>query len=144
MDANTPQPQLVPQPAPVAPLPPPLQAQTPLSSPALCPVCHQPVPPNAYFCPNCGAPLRTKPPSVWQQLSAYLVSFFLPPFGLAYSFKFLRQNDPIAKRAGWITIILTVVSLILTVWLSELFVNSLSQSINQSLNQVNLLNPTTF
>ena len=142
MDANTQQPQLTSQPTPAAPLPPSPQAQASLSSPALCPVCHQPVPPNAYFCPNCGAPLRTKPPGIGQQLSAYLVSFFLPPFGLAYSFKFLRQNDPIAKRAGWITIILTVVSLILTVWLSELFINSLNQSINQSLNQVNLLNPT--
>ncbi|MCL5006767.1 MAG: zinc ribbon domain-containing protein [Patescibacteria group bacterium] len=110
---------------------------TPITASAagICPVCHQAVPAGAYFCPNCGHPLRAQPPSVstGRQIIVYLISFFLPPLGLWYAWKYLAVNDRKSKIVGIAAILLTIISLAAAVWLWQAFV----VYVNQSLNQLN-------
>jgi len=68
--------------------------------------------------------------TVGKQIIIYLVSFFLPPFGLGWGFKYIRFHDEKVKKVGLIAIILTIVSIILTIWISKSFMNSYSKTIN--------------
>ena len=70
-----------------------------------------------------------------KQIFIYLGSLFLPPLGLWWGFKYLKQKNPDVKRIGYLAVLLTVISLVLTVWLSFNLVNTLNQSFN---NQINL------
>lgn len=71
--------------------------------------------------------------SITKQIVIYLVSFCLPPFGLGWAFKYIRSNDEKAKKIGWIVVILTIISLILTFWVSKAFIGNLTQSINSQM-----------
>ena len=70
-----------------------------------------------FFCPSCGKKIREKPLSLslMAQIAAYAVSVFLPPLGLIYTVKYLKQSETKAKTIGWITLILTVISIAVTV-----------------------------
>ncbi|HUY69866.1 MAG TPA: zinc ribbon domain-containing protein [Candidatus Tyrphobacter sp.] len=105
-----------------------------------CPVCHVALPANAYFCPNCGKALREKPPtvSVLDQMGVYLVSILLPPLGFWYTWKYLRFHDRKLATIGLAAAILTLISLVLSVWLGGKAINLLNQYVNQSLNLPNL------
>ncbi len=98
---------------------------------ATCPFCRQAVPGTANFCPFCGRQLRYKPleTTIYRQALVYLVSFFLPPFGLWYARKYLKQSDRRSKRAGWAAVILTVLSLVLTLWAAKLLMDAVNQQI---------------
>ena len=110
----------------------------PTMVPTLCPVCHQPIPAAAYFCPNCGAPLRPKPPSTawWSQLGIYALSLFLPPLGLWPAVKYIRSNDETARWVGWIAVALTVISIALVVWETR----ALTQYLQNQLDNASLTN----
>ena len=86
----------------------------------VCPQCHQPILPEYYFCPNCGKNLKEKevPVSVWAQVGVYLVSVFLPPLGLWPGIKYVMKPNKQAKLVGWIAIGLTIISTIVTLWLT--------------------------
>lgn len=90
-----------------------------------------------FFCPNCGAVLKQKPPltSVGKQIGLYLISFLLPPFGLWPAFKYLKQPDSTSKRIGWIAITLTVLSIILSVWATVDFFQKANEMMGAQLNQ---------
>ncbi|MFA6982189.1 MAG: hypothetical protein WC243_04175 [Patescibacteria group bacterium] len=60
----------------------------------------------------------------------YLLSFLLPPFGLVPAIKYLRQPDRKAKNIGLAAIILTVVSLVMSFYISMKFINVFSGGIN--------------
>lgn len=98
-----------------------------------CPYCHFPLISAGHFCPNCGKPISQKPisTSLPKQITIYLVSFFLPPLGLWWGVKYLRQDDEQAKRIGLIAILLTIISIVLTVWASMTFINNLTQSFEE-------------
>lgn len=68
--------------------------------------------------------------TISKQIVIYLVSFFLPPFGLGWGFKYIKFHDEKVKRVGLIAILLTIVSIILTIWITMSFFNSYSQTIN--------------
>jgi hypothetical protein len=68
--------------------------------------------------------------SVGKQMVIYLVSFLLPPLGLGWGFKYVRHHDESVKRIGKIAIILTIVSIILTLWISKSFMDSYSKTLN--------------
>src|SRR5882724_10844548 len=92
----------------------------------LCPVCHYQILSTYYFCPNCGknfkpAMLST---SLEKQISVYLLSIFLPPFGLVPGIKYLRQADQKSKIVGTVALLLTGVSLLLTIYYSIQFLDS--------------------
>jgi amino acid transporter len=99
-----------------------------------CSVCHQPILLEAYFCPNCGNPLKPKPPSTtwWTQLGIYALSLFLPPLGLWPAVKYLRSSDEIAKRVGWIAVALTVISIVIAIWLTEALIQNLQSQLDSA------------
>ena len=78
----------------------------------ICPVCHQNVPAEYYFCPNCGHNLKEKPMPVpiIVQIGLYALAVFLPPLGLWPGAKYLMKKGPQAKWVGGITVALTVIS----------------------------------
>ncbi|HSW87768.1 MAG TPA: zinc ribbon domain-containing protein [Candidatus Saccharimonadales bacterium] len=107
-----------------------------LQNQLLCPSCKIPITRDEYFCPNCGKKLKDKPVStgIAKQTLVYLVSFFLPPFGLPWAYKYLKQPDQKSKIIGYIVIALTIISLIINIWLVVAFVKQTQQAINTDLN----------
>ncbi|HYM65003.1 MAG TPA: zinc ribbon domain-containing protein [Candidatus Sulfotelmatobacter sp.] len=99
-----------------------------------CKYCQFPVSDNFYFCPNCGKkliepPLPTTP---IKQLKLYLISFFLPPFGILPSIKYIMEKNEKAKIIGVISLVLSIVSIILTINLAiNLFSNPLGSDTKQ-------------
>ncbi|OGH10494.1 MAG: hypothetical protein A2857_00810 [Candidatus Levybacteria bacterium RIFCSPHIGHO2_01_FULL_36_15] len=98
-----------------------------------CPYCKFNITPNIYFCPNCGKKLKDKPlsTSTLKQTGVYLVSLLIPPSGLWYGYKYLKQGDYKSKIIGIIAVVITLVSLIFTVKLTVDVINSVNQSLNK-------------
>ena len=103
-----------------------------------CPSCGSAIPAIAYFCFNCGKPLRDKPPAITlsRQIVVYLISLFLPPFGFWYAWKYLKRADHESRKIGIIAVILTMISIMFSIWAFEGFVNS----VNQSLRSIDISN----
>ena len=102
----------------------------------LCPVCHYPIQQTYYFCPNCGKNLKPAPPSTSfeKQISLYLLSIFLPPFGLIPGVKYLMQDNEKSKIVGIVAIILTIISTALTTYYTIQFVNEFNTTLNKQLS----------
>ncbi|PIS22901.1 hypothetical protein COT49_02930 [candidate division WWE3 bacterium CG08_land_8_20_14_0_20_40_13] len=49
--------------------------------------------------------------SLKKQIFMYLISFLLPPFGLGWAFKYIKNGDQKAKKIGWVIVAVTVISL---------------------------------
>ncbi len=92
---------------------------------SVCPKCQASASPEDFFCRNCGKPLKPKPlsTSIGKQILIYLVSIFLPPFGLSPGIRYLKQPGSKSKMIGWVAITLTVFSVVLTVWLFIKMIN---------------------
>jgi len=92
----------------------------------ICPVCHQSVVPEWYFCPNCGKELKAKPVrvSVVTQIGIYTLSAFLPPLGLWPGIKYLGKEGREVKIVGAVAIVLTIISSVVTVWLTFHYLQS--------------------
>lgn len=108
----------------------------------ICPVCHQPVLPQYYFCPNCGTKLNTPPLSttVGTQLWIYAFSIILPMLVFLFvgkwpGVKYFRSADPKAKQIGYIAWALLILSTIFTIWFAFVWTQGFIQS---SLNSINL------
>ena len=106
----------------------------------LCPVCHEPVRPEFYFCPNCGKNLKEKPlpTDAGAQIGIYLLSIITPPLcfltvGSWHGVKYLKMNDPKAKQIGIISIILMTLSSAVTIWLVYALTAQLIQSMSGGL-----------
>lgn len=110
------------------------------ASPMLCPQCHQPVSPDAYFCPNCGKSLKEKPlsVSVGTQAWIYIFSLILPIIAfIAISrwpgIKYMKSEDPTAKQVGIVALVLLLASSAITFWLGAVWLqNTLQSSLNNS------------
>ncbi|MBI3589533.1 MAG: zinc ribbon domain-containing protein [Candidatus Liptonbacteria bacterium] len=102
----------------------------------VCPTCHQPVTAEWYFCPNCGKNLKEKPLSItwFTQTWLYLLSIFLPPLGLWPGMKYLRSHNAPTRRVGFIVVVLTILSLIISIWLFATWFNRAVQQANNALN----------
>lgn len=100
----------------------------------ICPNCGSIVAPDDVFCGHCGAKITTAPQgiSMGRQIYIYLVSFFLPPLGLIWTFKYFR--DPQKRNIGIIAAGITAVAVILTVWLTMGFFQGLQNQMNQYSN----------
>lgn len=102
---------------------------------SVCPFCHFQLLQNYYFCPNCGKKISEPPITVLKQIGVYLLSIFLPPLGLWPGIRYLFSKDQKTKKVGTIAIILTIVSTVITLWLSVAMFNNLTKSVNSQLNQ---------
>ena len=100
------------------------------TAPTLCPHCGNQITPLDIFCPVCGTFLKDEPISLGKQIWVYLVSFFLPPFGLIWVKKYLKSPHESNRRAGWIIITLTIVSLIVSLWVGFGLISSVQTQIN--------------
>lgn len=103
-----------------------------------CKYCGFTVSENFYFCPNCGKKLQEKllSTSIGKQIYIYGLSILLPPLGLLPGFKYLLNKDPKAKLIGIVAIILTITSIIVTIWFFMQFLNT---TITGPINQLDQL-----
>ena len=103
-----------------------------------CPGCHIEVRSTDYFCFNCGKNLKPKPPSTTftRQIIVYLASFFIPPYGIVYGIRYLRQQDIKSKIVGLISIILTVISLVIVIKLTNDLIKQVNEGVNSQLEQI--------
>lgn len=99
-----------------------------------CKFCGFPVSENFYFCPNCGKKLKEPPLSisVGKQIGIYALSILLPPLGLGPGIKYILNNDSKAKMIGLVAIILTIISTVLTIWLTYKVITSQVGGFTQS------------
>jgi len=108
---------------------------------SLCPVCHQPILPTYYFCPNCGTNLNTQPlsTSIGKQIGIYAFSIILPSILFLFitrwpGLKYFRSSDPKAKKIGEAASILLILSTIITFWLGYVWTQQMIQSTINSVN----------
>jgi len=98
--------------------------------------CHVAVRLTDYFCYNCGNNLKPVPPSVSlvDQIALYIKSILVPPFGILWAIKYLRQDSGKSKIVGIVAIILTLTSLIICLILFKNFVNNVNNEVSKQLN----------
>lgn len=109
--------------------------------PGVCPVCHQPVSSEFYFCPNCGAKVHDPPlsTSLWMQLGIYAFSIILPVICyLAITkwpgIRYLRSKDEDARTVGIIACTLLVLSSVVSFYYAYVWTE---EAIQQATTQVN-------
>ena len=102
----------------------------------VCPKCSTIAVPGSRFCANCGMPLNTEPLkiSLGKQVWIYCVSIFLPPLGLVWTIKYLRQKDPQPRRIALIAALLTIVSTIVTLWATLGIMQTVQSEVQTQLN----------
>lgn len=107
----------------------------------ICPFCNFAIPEseNAYFCPNCGKKIKEPPITISKQIGIYVLSIFLPPLGLFPGIKYLLQEDEKKKMVGLVAIILTILSTVVTVWLTMSLLNNITGGLNSQLQQYQML-----
>lgn len=103
----------------------------------VCPSCKAQVPSYSYFCLNCGKKLRAKPLStgVGRQIIVYLVSFFIPPFGLMHAYKYFRQEGTAAKIIGAAAVVLTIIALYISYITIKRFTDFYTDLLNGNFEQ---------
>lgn len=104
-----------------------------------CPFCFAVINLTDIFCPHCSKKLKEKPlsSSIWKQIGIYLLSFFLPPLGFWPAFKYLHQTDSKLKKIGYIAVILTVISIVVTLYFTVNLVGQVNTQINSELRNFN-------
>jgi hypothetical protein len=88
--------------------------------------------PTWAYCPNCGYALRGKvlSTSIGKQITLYLISFFLPPFGLIQGLKYFKEKDSKLRMIGVVSIILTIVAIILGILAFKMTLDFYSRLLN--------------
>ena len=93
-----------------------------------------------HFCPNCGKKVNEViSVSTAAQLGIYAISLILPPLGLWPAFKYLKSGNDKAKMIGIVAIVLTVISTVITLWVSVGLFNSITGSLGGGSSQLNSL-----
>jgi hypothetical protein len=107
----------------------------------LCAVCHQPILPSYYFCPNCGAKINTAPLSTTTQTQTWIYAFsiILPMICFIFvtrwpGLKYYKSKDPKAHQIGQVAWALMILSTILVIWLAYIWTQAMIQS---SINSIN-------
>lgn len=98
----------------------------------LCTQCHIEVRPNDYFCFNCGKNLKPKPlpTDAVNQLLYYVGSILLPPMGIIWGIRYMKEKSQTAKIVGVVCIIITVVVILVAVQATVQLMNTLTQQMN--------------
>ena len=104
-----------------------------------CLKCHVTVRSTDYFCYNCGNNLKPVPPSVSlvDQMTLYLKSILIPPFGILWAIKYLKQDSGKSKIVGVVAIILTLTSIVICLILSKNFIDNINSQVSKQLNSFN-------
>ncbi len=109
-----------------------------------CPKCGKEIPENSFFCSYCGKKIKEPPVSVSaaKQIFMYAVSLFLPPLGLIWFVRYLRQPDRKAKNIAIAILVVTIAASLFTLWFAVQIMNGFTNSLNNPLN--NTLNGYSF
>ena len=107
----------------------------------ICSVCHQPILPQYYFCPNCGtkiieAPLST---TIQTQVGIYAFSIILPMICFIFvtkwpGMKYFKSNDAKAKQIGKIAWGLLILSTLVVIYFAYVWTQNAIQSSIDSIN----------
>lgn len=102
----------------------------------ICQNCGNTLSPDDLFCSTCGTKIEKQPLTVGigRQIWIYFISLALPPFGLIWTWKYLRSSNSQLKRIGIIAAILTVISIILTIWTTVGFLQGIQSQLNSYTN----------
>lgn len=113
-----------------------------IQTPIVCSGCHINVRASDYFCFNCGRNLHPVPPStsIGRQIYIYLGSIFLPPIGILWGFRYLRQDDLKSKIVGITAIALTFLIIYLAYIYTVQFFEELKSQLNTQMQTVPGLN----
>lgn len=97
-----------------------------------CSVCHTEVRDTDYFCFNCGKNLHEKPLSitVMDQVLLYAGSLLLPPMGILWGIKYLKQQDQKSRYVGIVAIAITVIVIL---WITNYIMNVFT-AVNSQVN----------
>lgn len=108
--------------------------------PLICPVCQTVLPQNSNFCFICGKKIKEPPVSttILRQIALYALSFFLPPLGLWPAIKYLCQEDQKSKIIGAVCVVLTILSTVLTIWVSLELIQTLNKTLQTQLGGTDL------
>jgi hypothetical protein len=101
----------------------------------VCPVCHIAVRPTDYFCFNCGKNLHPKPLVLTpgKIASQFVGTLMLPPVGIIWGIRYLREPDRKIRAFGIALMITTVAELIMLVIYTISTFNYINSQVN---NQV--------
>ena len=117
------------------------QSVPPFSFSGICSVCHQPLLPQYYFCPNCGTKIDGTPLSTSTKTQAWIYFFSLLLPLIAYIFvtkwpgiKYYKSKDPKTHRIGQIAWALIIISTIVTIGLAWYWTEQMIKSQIQSIN----------
>jgi hypothetical protein len=100
-----------------------------------CPKCHTEVRVTDYYCYNCGSAIQVKPPSTStiDQVLLYIGSVCLPPMGIIWGIKYVRQPDTKSKSIGIVAMILTVLIIFITINVTVSLMRSISSQVNSQM-----------
>jgi hypothetical protein len=101
----------------------------------LCGVCHIPLLPEYYFCPNCGKQIHEPPlpTGIGTQLGLYFFSILLPFICFLFvgrwkGIKYMRSEDTKAKLIGTVALLLLIGSTLFSFWYAYHVITTMVQS----------------
>ena len=123
------------------PVPQPVQPTMPTIQPIpiaqiqqeFCSKCKNKIAETDNFCPHCGTQIFRQV-SIGKQIWIYFVSIAFPPFGLGWTFKYMRSQHKQVRYVGIIAGVLTIVSLVVTTWWTVNVFQGFNQQLQQQLN----------
>lgn len=104
----------------------------------ICPGCHIQVRQTDYFCYNCGKNLhpRSLSTTLATQVLYYLGSLVLPPMGIVWGIRYLREQNNNAKIIGGIMIILTFIELFILIQFTIQIINMINTQVTNQTNSL--------
>lgn len=102
----------------------------------ICPVCHVAVRATDYFCFNCGKNLHPKPlsTSIGKQFLIYIGSILLPPMGIIWGMRYLRQKGGASKGVGLTAIVITIIVLVMLMKYTTEAISLANKEVERQLN----------
>lgn len=102
----------------------------------LCPFCSLQLPANAFFCIHCGKKLKSKPVGIGllPQLWLYFLSLCLPPLGIGLTIRYIKDDSSKAKKIGWISLLMTVVSIVFAIFAAVALIQNMNSLIEQQIS----------
>lgn len=113
------------------------EKQTVIETSLTCPFCSAQIDPKDYFCPNCGKKIREKPVGLgfWAMVSLFGLSTLAPPLNLPLTIRYLKSPDEKVRTAGWISLVVSIISFGVLTWLGVVWAQSVNRQMNESLKQ---------
>lgn len=102
----------------------------------VCPNCGNILIPGDAFCPKCGTKIENtlQRVGIGKQIYVYFVSLFLPPFGLIWTWKYLKASSPQIRYVGIAAAVFTVVGIGITIWTTMGFLQGMQAQLNSYSN----------